>query len=224
MNNLKRKVEALQKEFDSLIRRFYTATKPVPIDTLRVYINQRCVSKHQNIPLFEQGMSDIISQSTHEQVFILMSQIRAWNFLDYSLLRNIMEEFRIDFEFGSYAEKVVDFQRNTKLVDFLQVCNLPKECPAYYTTLIVKCTGVDENITLDEVSKRAALLAGEFNLRSLFASIGGAVGGCLYLLWYVPESVAKHMEKIMEGKDRPNLAPHGFQQLIIGEKIYNVSL
>lgn len=222
-------MELLQRKFASLVRQLYTAlrSKPVPIDGLRVYVTQRCVDKRQSIPLFQQRMSEIISQSTHEQVFMLMSRIGAWNFLDYSLLWDIMEEFHvsIDSQLHSYSLEVAEFQKNTKLADYLQLwaikC-LAEEHPSC-TTLIAKCTGTDyEEITIDEVCKRAKLLAGEFNLHTLCASIGGAARGCLYLLWYIPESVADHMERIMKSKDRPNLASHGFQQLIIGKRIYKV--
>lgn len=229
MSQLKQKVESLQKKFASLVCQLYIAlrSKPVPIDRLQVYITQRCADKRQSIPLFEQRMSEIISQSTHEQVFMLMSRIGAWNFLDYSLLQDIVDEFHVnvDSQLASYSVEVFEFQKNTKLADYLQLwaikC-LPEELSSC-TTLTAKCTGVDyEEITLEEVCKRAKLLASEFNLHTLCALIGGAARGCLYLLWYIPESVAKHVERIMVSKERPNLASHGFQQLIIGKKIYKV--
>ena len=223
---MKRKIGELQKEFCSHLEQSYTSLKSkVSIDRLQVYITQRCVDRRQSIPLFDRGMIEIISQSTHEQVFMLMSRIGAWNFLDYSLLRDIMNNFDISgAELASYSLKVTEFQKNTKLVDYLHVSKmncLPEE--PFCNTLIAKCTGINyEEITIDEVCERAKLLAGEFNLHTLCASIGGAASGCLYLLWYIPESVAKHLERTMESKDRPNLVSHGFQQLIIGKKIYEV--
>ena len=231
LSQLKQKVESLQKKFASLVNQSYTAlkAKPVPADRLQVYITQRCVDKRQSIPLFGQQMSEIISQSTHKQIFMLMSQIGAWNFLDYSLLKDILEEFHINInsQLGSYSQEVLEFQKKTRLADYLKVWGiqcLAEERPSC-TTLIAKCTGVGyEEITIDEVCQRAKLLAGEFNLHTLCASIGGAASGCLYLLWYIPELVAKHMERIMKSKDRPNLASHGFQQLIIGKMIFKVNI
>ena len=229
-NDLKRKIQSLQKKFASLICRSYVAftCKPVPVDQLQVYLNQRCVDRRASIYLFDQGMLDIINQSSHQQVFMLMGRICAWDFLDYSLLQDAVEEFDVsDLNplLATYTREVKSFQEETKLIDFLNVWEgicLVRELPSY-TTLIARCSEDMRDFTLADVAKRANLLANEFNLLTLGARFGGGRPGSVYLLWYIPQSVAQHMQKVMESANRPDLVRHGIQELLIGKKIYKVS-
>ena len=221
----------MQKKFASLIRQVYISfiSKPVPIAELQVYLSQRCVDKRETIPLFEKRMNDIIHQSCHRQIFMLMSRIRAWDFLDFSLLEDAVNEFQlldIQPKIASYTHEVNVFQAETSLIDFLQVWKsscLDKELSAC-EVLIAKCEGDMMNITLADVAKKAKLLAGQFNLLTLAARFGWGHPGSLYLLWYIPKAVASHIEGIMESKDRPNLVCYGIQQLVVGKKVYKVSL
>ena len=223
-------IEAMQKKFASLIRLAYTSfkNKPVPIDELQVYLSQRCADERQKIPLFEKRMNDIIHQSTHSQVFMLLSRIRAWDFLDFSLLEDAVKEFdlsELNPELASYTQAVCAFQSDTKLVDFLKVWKsscLEKELPAC-EILIAKCAGDMKNCTLADVAKKARIIANKFNLLTLAARLGWANPGSVYLLWYIPEAVSKHIEMIMKSKNRPNLVSYGIQQLVVGNRIYKVS-
>ena len=223
-------IEALQKKFASLIRSAFTSSKnkPVPIDELQVYLSQRCADERHKIPLFEKRMNDIIHQSTHKQVFMLLSRIRAWDFLDFSLLEDVVKEFglsELNPELASYAQDVCAFQSETKLVDFLKVWKsscLEKELPAC-EILIAKCNGDIRNITLADVAKKAKIIASKFNLLTLAARLGWANPGSVYLLWYVPEAVSNHIKEVMASKKRPNLVCYGIQELVVGKNIYKVS-
>ena len=201
----------------------------MPIAELQVYLSQRCVDKREEIPLFEKRMNDIIHQSCHHQIFMLMSRIRAWDFLDFSLLEDAVNEFELSDlqpEIASYTYEVNIFQAETNLSEFLQVWKnscLEKELSAC-EVLIARCEGDMKNVTLADVAKKARLLAGQFNLLTLAARFSWGHPGSLYLLWYIPKAVACHLEKIMESKDRPNLVSYGIQQLVVGNKVYKVSL
>ena len=229
-DELCRTIEALQKKFASLVRSAFASfkNKPVPIDELQVYLSQRCADERHKIPLFEQRMSEIIHQSTHQQVFMLLSRIRAWDFLDFSLLKDVIDEFQLSElnpELTSYTQDVCTFQSETKLIDFLNVWKsscLEKELPAC-KILIAKCIGDIRSFTLADVAKKAKMIAEKFNLVTLAARLGWANPGSVYLLWYIPEAVAKHIEKLMVSKTRPNLVCHGIQELVVGKNIYKVS-
>ena len=229
-DELCRTIEELQKKFASLIHSAFMSfkTKPVPIDELQVYLSQRCADERHKIPLFEKRMNDIIHQSTHQQVFMLLSRIRAWDFLDYSLLEDAVKEFdlsELNPQLASYAQDVCAFQSETKLIDFLKVWKsscLEKELPAC-EILIAKCSGDIRNITLADVAKKAKIIASKFNLLTLAARLGWANPGSVYLLWYVPEAVSKHIKEVMVSKERPNLVCYGIQELVVGKNIYKVS-
>ena len=223
-------IEALQQKFASLIRSAFTSfkNKPVPVGELQVYLSQRCVDERHKIPLFEKRMNDIIHQSTHQQVFMLLSRIRAWDFLDFSLLKDVVNEFQLpelNPKLASYAQDVCTFQSETKLIDFLKVWKsscLEKELPAC-EILIAKCSGDMRNLTLADVAKKARIIADKFSLLTLAARLGWANPGSVYLLWYVPEAVSKHIEEVMVSKERPNLVCYGIQELVVGKNIYKVS-
>ena len=230
-HELSQKIEALQEKFASLILSAFTnfKNKPVPIDELQVYLSQRCADERHKIPLFEKRMNDIIQQSTHEQIFMLMGRIRAWDFLDFSLLEGAVKKFNVselDPELASYTKDVCAFQSETKLVDFLKVWKsscLEKELPAC-ELLIAKCSGDMRSITLADVANKAKIIASKFNLLTLAARLGWANPGSVCLLWYVPEAVSKHIEEVMMSNKRPNLVCYGIQELVVGKNIYKVSI
>ena len=233
-DKLCQKIEEVQKEFASLVRKAYVNFEEgsVPVKDLQVYLNQRCVDKRGTIPLFEARMNEIIHQSSHHQIFMLMSRIRAWDFLDYSLLLDAVKEFSVYTQASDlqskitiFEKKVNAFQAETKLIDFLRVWKshcIEKEFPVC-EMLIAKCEGDMKQVTLADVARKAKLLAGKFNLITLAARFGWGHPGSFYLMWYIPEAVARHIEKNMESKERPNLVCFGIQQLVVGRKIYKVS-
>ena len=231
-DKLCQKIEEVQKEFASLVRKAYMNFEEgsVPVKELQVYLTQRCVDKRETIPLFETRMNEIIRQSSHHQIFMLMGRIRAWDFLDYSLLLDAVKEFGVHTsdlqgKIDIFKEKANLFHTETKLIDFLKVWRshcIEKEFPAC-EMLIAKCEGDMKQITLAEIAEKAKLLAGKFNLITLAARFGWSHPGSLYLMWYIPEAIARHIEKTMESKERPNLVCFGIQQLVVGRKVYKVS-
>lgn len=226
-HRLSQRIEEVQKNFASLITHAYSCIKQVDIDRLRVYLSQRCADKSREIPFFEERIIEMLLQSSHHQVFVLMSQIRAWDFLDYSLLEDVLNEFSVrdaDAQIALYAQKVRVFQSETKLTDFLHIWKscCPQKVLGACETLIAKCDSEMVDMTLADVATKAKLLASRFNLITLESRFGWGHPGSAYLLWYIPKGVARHIEKIMESKERPNLVCYGIQQLVVGRNIYKV--
>lgn len=223
-HNLRR----IQRSFSSLLVKAFVACnrKPVPVNELRMFLTQRCVDQKSTIPLFQQSMLEIINHSSLEQIIMLMSRIGAWSFLNFHLLEEISTEFEIHQlvePIAAYTQEVEHFKEETTLVDFLSVWNgrsgadsIPDCKP-----VIVKLKEKWPQFTLADVSKKAGFLANEFHLKPVFQLANGNAGS-VYIMWLVPVAAASHMQILMESQNRPDLVSSGINELVIGERIYQV--
>ena len=218
----------LQRSFASLLRKTFKACleKNTSLAELRIFLNQRSADEKNAILLFESAMMEIISHTSLEQTFLLMSRIGAWDFLNFRLVFEITEEFDLDeihTEMKSYKGRVDVFKKKTRFVDFLHFWDgrskedsLP-DCQA----VIAKLQKDFPTTTLADVSRTEEDLTGEFNLKHYVFRLANGLSGSVYIMWLVPLSAATEMLRQMESSTPPNLAKFGIQELVIGRKVFN---
>ena len=195
---------------------------------VRIFLNQMSVGQKENIPLYEQRMAEIISHVTLEEIFLFCSRIEVWNFLNFQLLQDLADHFKVEqlkICLQGYSAAVDAFKRNTKLVDFLRIWagrnslkTLPDSEPVFAKLKAFKW----EDYTLEDVARHEKYLASEFRLRQLVMRFSNAGEGCVVLMWLVTKSVAAKMKKIMSGKEKPHFDSLTIEELNIGGRIFKV--
>ena len=195
---------------------------------VRIFLNQMSVGQKENIPLYEQRMAEIISHVTLEEIFLFCSRIEVWNFVNFQLLQDLADHFKVGQLkscLQEYSVAVDAFKRNTKLVDFLRIWAgrnslkvLPDSEPVFAKLKAFKW----EDYTLEDVSRHEKYLASEFRLRQLVMRFSNAGEGCVLLMWLVTKSVATEMKKIMSGEEKPAFDSLTIEELNIGGRIFKV--
>ena len=199
------------------------------VEQLRVFLTQRCVDTHNDIPHFSSFMIDIAKKSTFEEIFVFLSRIGAWHFLNYSILKDIFAHFRsissqLRLQIKEYDDEIEEFKKETLLMDFLAVwggrCDKDEELPCC-RSIIVKSIGDPNSFTIADACDMAGLIAGEFSLNELGALASG-FSGSMYIKWMAPPAVTKHILKVMRSKKRPDLLQFGVLQLAVERTVFKV--
>ncbi len=201
--------------------------KEVPVDTVQQFINSLSVSRTENIPLFNQHMQEIISSSSLEEVFGILTRIGVWSFLNFRILEEIMRWFggdELNVKIEQYKEKIRKFMSKTKLSDFLQVWSGRR----FHTSsqegiqIIAKCKCVWRYCTLSEVATMEQYLANEFLLHRSIFRLANAKPGCVTIMWLVPLSALKAIKKVIKER-QPDLKKANIQELTVGNLLFVVS-
>ena len=174
-------------------------------------------------------MLELVSIEQVQDIFLLLSRIGAWDFLNFSILVDVLDEFRVTHlreQMSKYKDKIACFKDETALVDFLSVWGgksddqiLP-DCKA-----VIARSGADiASFTLANASEMAGFLADEFNLKLLNFRLANGCPGSVYVMWLVPSSAALHMLKRMKSRKVPDLLQCGILELGIDRTIFKVHL
>ena len=225
---LREAVQKLENEFAGLLCFAYNDMKRVDATNVRIFLTQKSVSIKENIPLFEEKMAEIISRVTIEEIILFCSRIEVWDFLNFQLLQDLADYFRVDrlqSRLREYSTAVSIFKRNTKLVDFLRIWagrnsleTLPDSKPVFAKVKAFKW----EDYTLEDVARHEQYLASEFRLKQLVMRFSNAGEGCVVLMWLVTRSVAAEMKKIMSSEEMPAFDGMTIEELNIAGKSFKV--
>ena len=198
-------------------------TKVSPSE-LSVYTNQLTVDQKENVPQFDEHMAEISSKNSHSQLFTFLSQVGAWSFLNFYILKRVAERYgdeEMKMMVKEHGNKVDAFMRETKLKEYLRVWSgrssygsLPDRQP-----VIVKLDEEWDDYTLEKVAELEGYLAGEFLLkRSIFHFSNGAKK-CVMLMWLIPSSAIAIMKKVIAEK-RIDFKAANICELIVSEDRY----
>ena len=225
---LREAVQKLENEFAGLLCFAHNDLKGVDATNVRIFLTQKSVSVKENIPLFEEKMAEIISKVTTEEIILFCSRIEVWDFLNFQLLQDLADHFRVgglQSRLREHSTAVDAFKRNTKLVDFLRIWagrnslkTLPDSEPVFAKVKAIKW----EDYTLEDVARHEQYLASEFRLTQLVMRFSNAGKGCVVLMWLVTKSVATEMKEIMSSKEKPALDGMTFEELNVGGTTFKV--
>ena len=230
VKRVRENMKRLQRKFAGLLRKSFVAIQRVPdlAGSLRVFLNQRCVDKKGSIQLLEKRVLEITSHSTVEETFLLLSEIGAWDFINYEMLEDIISDFELEGlsqPITEHKKEISAFMDETVLADYLTVWDGCREMSAMTdrTPVIAKLKDDWGAYTLADVAEQKCNLASGFRLTSIVLQFENACSGSVYIVWSVPLAVAVYMQRMMESSDRPDLAQYGIEELVIGDKLNKVN-
>ena len=225
---LREAVKKLENSFAGLLCSAHNDLKEVGPTNVRIFLTQKAVSIKENIPLFEEKMAEIISRVSLEEIILFCSRIEVWDFLNFQLLQDLADHFRVgrlQSRLREYSTAVGVFKRTTKLMEFLRIWAgrnslkaLPNSEPIFAKLKAIKW----EYYTLEDVARHEQYLASEFRLKQLVMRFSNAGKGSVLLMWLVTKSVAAEMKKIMSGEEKPAFDGMTIEELNIAGKSFKV--
>lgn len=170
------------------------------------------------------------------EMFQQLSSIRAWDFLNYRILREMVTKYLkestsyslLKKQLEEYDSEVEAFLHSTKLLEFLDVhkelCPDDLTCKESIKILKAKITGDLSQMTLAEFHVRRGYLVGQFQLQNYALNFATANPGCVILYWYIPECLDCHIRKVYN-ELQPDLGQAGVIELSIDDGVlYQVSI
>ena len=230
--NLKVKegVRVMNEKFAALlmITHDFLVANNVSPESLHVYLTQLSVSTKENIRTFSDSMAEIISQSTINQIFALLSRIGAWSFLNFHLLESVANRFGNKPLMGGveeYSQQIQVFKKETKLIDFLRVWSgrspygsLPDRMP-----LIARLKAKWPEYTLADLARDQEYLASEFKLEQHAFHFSNAEKGCVCIMWLVPTSAVPLISRALL-KSKLSLRGNKILKIEVPEFLFKVSV
>ena len=137
---------------------------------IAVYLTGLSVQQGEITPLlFVEHMAGIICKQSLSQMFIFLSRVGAWGFLNFDLLSCIANQFGDDdlkYKVEEYSRGIASFMVETKFKDYLHVYTkrIPHGSLPGCKPLIVRLKEKWGDFTLDKVVKLQGDLEGEFRL------------------------------------------------------------
>ena len=150
--------------------------------------------------------------------------------IDDSLLKKMEENeretfiekigsLRIDME--TYEKEITDFSSKTKVCDFFHYwpfrTKKPEEARLREVVLKVEKNKIWEDYTLLDIKETSNTVSQAFFLPTYLLLIGSVEEGCVSILWYVPPSIARLLEKGVAEVKPVFFIANGFQSISIND-------
>ena len=169
------------------------------------------------------------------EMFDTLSDIKAWDCFNYSLLRKVIDDClkesedyaHLKSEIESYDGAVEAFLQSTLLVEFLDVFReLFPDDSSYYQgcgRLKAKLTGDLATMTMAKYRSTKGHLMSQFRLHNCVLRLAVTGSGCVILHWYLPPYLIPHIKqhcKVLQ----PDFGQAGVIELCIDDYVlYQVS-
>ena len=176
-------VQKLENNFANLLHFAVNALKHAGVtdSDVHIFLNQISLSHKENIPLHDLRMSELITHQTLEEIFLFCSRIEVWDFLNFQLLMDLADHFRVK-DLQAHLQKHITavniFKQDTKLIDFLRIWNFLNRLPNS-DLVFAKLKEIKwDDYTLEDVARHEKFLMSGFRLKQLVMQfIAGSVRG-----------------------------------------------
>ena len=196
----------------------------IPLQKLK-----RCITrlpahiKDQHLHFIKENLTEIKESKCVEDIFLSLHLY--WNFLNYTLLEHIVNEFGNNdtkAAMAKYVSELVAFRKATKLSDFISHWPCTRRVPPDMSRLVIKMEKDWSNCTLEDVEQFRGTLTQELLLPSFAVLLRDAEQGCISFTWLIPSSVVKILSKDIHNIKLGWLKEHHIEKLAIdGQDLYS---
>ena len=196
----------------------------IPLQKLK-----RCITrlpahiKDQHFHFIKENLSEIKESKCVEDIFLSLHLY--WNFLNYTLLERIVNEFGNNdtkAAMAKYVSELVTFRKATKLSDFISHWPCTRRVPPDMSRLVIEMEKDWSNCTLEHVEQFRRTLTQELLLPSFAVLLRDAEQGCISYTWLIPSSIVKLLSKDIHNIKLGWFKKHNIQRLAIdGQDLYS---
>ena len=220
------RIQTMEIKFDQLLDKTQDGLvdNNIPLQKLK-----RCITrlpahiKDQNFHFIKENLNEIKESKCVEDIFLSLHLY--WNFLNYTLLEHIVNEFGNNdtkAAMAKYVSELVAFRKATKLSDFISHWPCTRRVPPDMSRLVIKMEKDWSNCTLEDVEQFRRTLTQELLLPSFTVLLRDAEQGCISFTWLIPSSVVKLLSKDIHNSKLGWFKEHHIERLAIdGQDLYS---
>ena len=222
---LESRVTDLEEKFSDLASRTFDYLDDHSVSLSKFEGKVACMGvslRASTLTFLEDCFDKLDPQSHISKIWRKLSSI--WDFFNFEFLHHVVKTFipkvdhlRSDME--TYEKEITDFSSKTKVCDFFRYWpfRMPKPEEARLRKVVLKVEKSWEGCTLLDIKKTSNTVAQAFFLPRHFLLISGVEEGCVSILWYVPPSVARLLEKGVAEVKPGFFIANGFQSISIND-------
>ena len=220
------RIQTMETRFDQLLDKTQEGLvdNNIPLQKLKRCITRLPASiKDQHFHFIKENLSEIKESKCVENIFLSLHLY--WNFLNYTLLEHIVNEFGNNdtkAAMAKYVSELVAFRKATKLSDFITHWPCTRRVPPDMSKLVIKMEKDWSNCTLEDVEQFKTTLTQELLLPSFAVLLRDAEQGCISFTWLIPSSIVQLLSKDIHNIKLGWFKQHNIQRLAIdGQELYS---
>ena len=204
---IKQKIKNLEDEFHGLADKTFDEIQECNPDVKR--FRARLVSlsfkyQEQHKDFVQQLTEDIEKDTTIDHIWMKLSGY--WNFLNYSLLENLVYKYgshTLKSNMRDYLERLKEFRTNTRLCEFAKYCDkISRKLPEKdLQKVIVKLKKCWDECTLEDLEELKENITQQFFLPSFVMSIQNIEPGSIVITWAIPTLIASALRNNINNMD-----------------------
>ena len=217
-------IEKTMKELEKKFRVLVSSTKKHMI-TQSVDVSELCDAvtnlpttlKYEHEKFIEEKEDEISKAEGIDKVFRIAN--KYWDFLNYSLLHYIIEEYgsdEIQSQMEAFDEEICYFRRNTLLKPFSKVYK--RKPKLENESEMKKLISVHEfnlaTATLEDVEIFRNEIRHELSLHKFSLQLSQIQDGCFMLTWLISKSLVAHVQKTIKPSS-PTMKRHSVSLFIV---------
>ena len=225
---IKQNIKNLEDKFNELADKIFDEIQESNPDVKR--FRARLVSlsfkyKKQHKEFFQQLTEDVEKDTTIDRIWMKLSGY--WDFLNYSLLENLVHKYGSDAlkaDMRDYVEQLKEFRINTRLCEFAKYCEkISRKLPEKdLQELIVKLKKCWDKCTLEDLEELKENITQQFFLPSFVMSIRSIEPGCIVVTWTIPTLIASAFRENIENMGNSRFyKENGIEYILIHDKEFS---
>ena len=228
----------LSDQFSDMVTKILASLKnhaATAADSLSNFIPYLAAKRCNTMIGFCLEQSSAKDPSDWTEMFNSLSATRAWDCLNYRLLKTIMDRYlftssdyaQLKKEMEDHDKKVKSFLQHTLLLEFLDIYKeefpIESEISTGCRSLRVKFVGKLKKMTLADFHAQRGYILRELKLHHYVLSLANVNSGCVVLYWYIKEECVEHVKKICQ-ELQPDFGQAGVIEMCIDDYVlYQVS-
>ena len=222
---LEQQIQCLEDQFKEIVSQTFDKIKEKNPDVSKF---RQCLTnisikyqKHHK-EFFMQLLDNIEKDKTIDHVWIRLSGY--WNFLNYTLLENLIHEFgdrTLKTDMDEYIKCLKKFRSATRVCDFAKYCTEINEdlSEQDLKDFVVKLDQHWDKCTLEDLERLKKCISQKFFLPSFMMSIKDIQPGSIIVTWTLPTLIASAIMELLETTSvRDFCNKNGIQSISIDTK------
>ena len=159
--------------------------------------------KLKHTAFLKENLPTLLKAEGLEEVFMHLNLY--WNFIDYSLLDDIIDHFcgdKLKKDMSEYKSDLGQFCRVTTIGEIIRSWPGRVEPPPSFTEFTNTLDRDSSTFTLEELEQLRLKICSEFTLSSFILMFRGVVEGSLVITWAVPSSIVAELRQNLLEKAR----------------------
>ena len=203
-SNLEEKIQSLEDHFNEIVLQTFDKVKERKLDVSQFRARLVTVPikyREHHKEFFLKLENDIKKDESIDHIWMKLSCY--WDFLNYTLLENLVQKFedhKLKANMKDYVKRLKEFRSTTRVCDFAEYCTkVNKQLKRHHLKDIVfKFNQSWEECTLEDLESMKESISHKFFLPSFVISIKDIQPGSIIVTWTLPTVIASAIMEILE--------------------------